>query len=78
MNLEIITPDKKLFEGQAKSLTLPGSEGSLGILNRHSPMIASLKKGKIKVVAENGSEQNFDINGGVVEVLKNNVIVLAE
>ena len=49
MQLEIITPDKKLFEGEAKALTVPGSEGSLGILNRHAAMVASLKKGKVKV-----------------------------
>ena len=49
MKLEIVTPDKKLFEGEAKSLIVPGSEGSLGILDNHAPMIASLKKGTIKI-----------------------------
>ena len=78
MHLEIITPDKKLFEGEAKSLTVPGSEGSLGILNNHAPMIASLKKGKVKVTTEKLDVKFFDIHGGVVEVLKNKVVVLAE
>lgn len=78
MRLEIITPDKKLFEGEAKSLTVPGSEGSLGILNNHAPMIASLKKGIVKIMDNASHTQTFEINGGVVEVLKNNVIVLAE
>ncbi|MFI5141918.1 MAG: ATP synthase F1 subunit epsilon [Bacteroidia bacterium] len=77
MHLEIITPDKKLFEGEAKSLTVPGSEGSLGVLNNHAPMIASLKKGKVKVVTASETK-NFDIKGGVIEVLKNKVVVLAE
>jgi F-type H+-transporting ATPase subunit epsilon len=77
MHLEIITPDKKLFEGEAKSVTIPGSEGSLGILNNHAPMVASLKKGKVKVTTASGV-QNFDVKGGVIEVLKNKVIVLAE
>lgn len=77
MKLEIITPDKKLFEGEANSVSVPGSEGSLGILNNHAPMIASLKKGTVKVTS--GSDvQRFEINGGVVEVLKNKVVVLAE
>jgi F-type H+-transporting ATPase subunit epsilon len=53
MKLEIITPDKKLFEGEAKSVSVPGSEGSLGILNNHAPMIASLKKGKVKITDNN-------------------------
>ncbi|HKC69224.1 MAG TPA: ATP synthase F1 subunit epsilon [Bacteroidia bacterium] len=77
MHLEIITPDKKLFEGEAKSLTVPGSEGSLGVLNNHAPMIASLKKGKVKVITA-AETKNFDIKGGVIEVLKNKVVVLAE
>lgn len=78
MYLEIITPDKKLFEGEAKSLTVPGSEGSLGILNNHAPMIASLKKGKVKITTDKSDVKFFDIHGGVVEVLKNKVVVLAE
>jgi len=78
MKLEIVTPDKKLFEGDAKSLTVPGSEGSLGILNNHAPMIASLKKGTVKITDASSQVHKFDINGGVIEVLKNNVIVLAE
>jgi F-type H+-transporting ATPase subunit epsilon len=77
MHLEIITPDKKLFEDEAKSLTVPGSEGSLGVLNNHAPMIASLKKGKVKVITASETK-NFDIKGGVIEVLKNKVVVLAE
>ena len=78
MKLEIVTPDKKLFEGEAKSLTVPGSEGSLGILNNHAPMIASLKKGIVKITDASAKVHSFDIKGGVIEVLKNNVIVLAE
>jgi len=78
MHLEIITPDKKLFEGEAKSLTVPGSEGSLGVLNNHAPMIASLKKGKVKVITITSEIKNFEIKGGVIEVLKNKVVVLAE
>ena len=77
MHLEIITPDKKLFEGEAKSLTVPGSEGSLGVLNNHAPMVASLKKGKVKVITTSETK-NFEIKGGVIEVLKNKVVVLAE
>ena len=76
MFLEIISPDKKLFEGEIKSVSLPGSDGSLGILNNHAPMISALKAGKVKVTDITGT-QSFTIKGGVVEVLKNKVIVLA-
>ena len=78
MFLEIISPDKKLFEGEIKSVSLPGSDGSLGILNNHAPMISALKAGKVKITDNNAGTQTFTIKGGVVEVLKNKVIVLAE
>jgi len=78
MKLEIITPDKKLFEGEVKSAIFPGSEGSFGLLNNHAPMIATLKKGNIELTEENNTTQSFEVKGGVVEVFKNKVIVLAE
>lgn len=78
MKLEIITPDKKIFEGMVKSATFQGNEGSFGVLNGHAPMIATLKEGKVLLIEENNNKLEFNIKGGVVEVLKNNVIVLAE
>ena len=78
MFLEIITPDKKLFSGEVKAVKLPGADGSFGVLNNHAPIIASLKKGTVKVTDNDKSVQNFEIKGGVVEVLKNKMIVLAE
>ena len=78
MFLEIITPDKKLFGGTAESVTLPGKYGSFGVLKNHAPMIASLKKGTVKVTDEQQVVHRFEIKGGVVEVLKNTIIVLAE
>ena len=78
MFLEIITPDKKLFSGEVKSIVLPGSDGKFGILNHHAPIISSLKKGTLKVVDTTETTQYFEIKGGVVEMLNNNVIVLAE
>lgn len=78
MKLEIITPDKKLFEGTIKSAIFPGSEGSFGILNNHAPMIATLKNGNIEITEESNNKVNFQVKGGVIEVLKNKVIVLAE
>lgn len=78
MKLEIITPDKKLFEGEVKSAVFPGSEGSFGVLDNHAPMIATLKAGKVELTTDANARQEFTVNGGVVEVLKNKVIVLAE
>lgn len=78
MHLEIITPDKKIFSGDVKSVQLPGSEGSFGLLKNHAPLISTLKIGKVKIVDEQQLTQIFDINGGLVEVLNNNIIILAE
>lgn len=78
MYLEIITPDKKLYSGDIEAIKLPGAEGSFGILNNHAPIIATLKKGTVKVTDIKKQVENFEINGGVVEVLNNKVTVLAE
>ena len=77
MNLDILTPDKKLFEGEAESVTVPSSTGLMQILKGHAALISSLNKGVVKVKTSTG-EEIFDIKGGVVEVLNNKVIVLAE
>lgn len=76
MNVQIITPDKNLYDGKADLVTVPGTSGSIGILNNHSPLVSSLKKGEVKVIL-NEKEEFFKINGGVVEVSQNNVVVLA-
>jgi len=78
MFLEIITPDKKLFSGEVKSIKLPGKDGSFGVLKNHAPIISSLKRGTVKVTDEKQAVQNFEIKGGVAEVLKNKIIILAE
>ena len=77
MNVDIITPDKNLFTGEASSITVPGSDGSLGILDNHAALISSLKEGQVKLTTTEG-EKTFDVKGGVIEVLNNKVIILAE
>ena len=49
MNLEILTPDKKVYEGEASSVTLPGTVGSFEILNHHAPIISTLEDGKVTI-----------------------------
>jgi F-type H+-transporting ATPase subunit epsilon len=77
MTLEILTPDKKVFEGEATSVTLPGTLGSFEILNHHAPIISTLQDGKL-IVRNSGKEEVFLIQGGVVEAMNNVVTVLAE
>lgn len=77
MRVEIITPDKSLFKGEATSVVVPGISGSMGFLKDHAPLITVLKAGEVKVTTAEG-EKLFTVNGGVVEVLNDTVLVLAE
>ena len=93
MKLEIITPESNVFSGDAKSVSLPGLDGIFQVLNNHAPVISALKKGNLVVELEAplSDEQKNDmivvdstekirvaINGGVAELNKNKLIVLAE
>lgn len=77
MQLDIITADKVLFTGEADSVTLPGSAGQFQVLKDHAPIISSLDKGKIIITGKESGKQEFVINGGIVEVLANKIVVLA-
>jgi len=78
MTLEILTPDKKIFEGEATSVTLPGTLGFFEILNNHAPIISTLEDGKVVVRSGAARDEVFLIQGGVVEASNNKVIILAE
>ena len=78
MHLEVITPEQKVFEGEVSITTLPGSDGSFQILNHHAALISALTKGTLSFRTNEGELREHKIEGGVVEVLNNRVIVLAE
>jgi F-type H+-transporting ATPase subunit epsilon len=75
MELQIITPDTTLYDGKADMVVVPGTDGLIGILNNHAPLVSALKSGSVKVKLDE-TEQLFEVTGGVVEVLRNKVIVL--
>ena len=77
MQLEIITPDKKVYSGDVTSVSVPGSMGRFEMLVNHAAIISTLTSGTIKVKDAEG-EKTFDVKGGVVENLKNKIIILAE
>jgi F-type H+-transporting ATPase subunit epsilon len=77
MQLEILTPEKKIFEGTVVSATFPGADGSFQVLDNHAPLISLLKEGVVEYKS-NGAVQTVRITGGVVEVLKNKVVLLAD
>jgi F-type H+-transporting ATPase subunit epsilon len=80
VKVEIITPDSVIFTGdQVQLIQLPGFDGSFEVLNNHAPLISVLAKGKIKLLNKGDKEEHFfEIKGGVIEVLNNKVLVLAE
>ena len=78
MQFEIITPDETLYNGQVSLVQVPGIDGSFEILNNHAPLISALKQGQVKIIEQDKNQKFFDIKGGVIEVLKNKVIILAE
>lgn len=77
MYLEIITPDKKVFEGEVSSVMVPGSKGQFQMLKNHAAIISTLVNGSVKIKTTAG-EQSFEVKGGVVEMLNNKVVILAE
>ena len=77
MRIKIITPSEALFEGEAESVTLPGTMGSFMVLNNHAPIISSLESGKVVVRTQDGS-RDYPLNSGFVEVRDNIIIVCIE
>jgi F-type H+-transporting ATPase subunit epsilon len=76
LRLEIISPDEEIFTGEVSSIVVPAIDGSLGILDNHAPLITTLKEGDIELKGD--SDQVISIKGGVLEVLRNKVVILAE
>ena len=88
MHLEIVSPEKTIFSGEAKSVYLPGSEGHFQVLNNHAPIVSTLKKGEILIDGVDNQESDFldfsngkaslEIKSGVVEMKKNKLIILVD
>lgn len=77
MYLEILTPEKKVFEGNVTIATFPGSDGSFQVMDNHAPLISLLKEGLVEYRSKE-INNSIRITGGVVEVLKNKVVLLAD
>ena len=78
MKLNIITPEDTLYEGKVKSVQLQGTDGKFQLLNNHAPIISALAKGKIKITDNNDQTIEYEINGGLVEMSKNKIQILAQ
>ena len=77
--LSIVTPEKPFYEAECRSVVVPGSEGYLGVLTDHAPLLTALVPGEIKVVESYGErERHFAVSGGFFEVAHNHATVLAD
>jgi F-type H+-transporting ATPase subunit epsilon len=77
MKIEIITPDKKIYDGEIKSVRVPGKKGSFQVLKDHAPIISTLDSGPVRMVDQDNNEIIYNISGGVIEVKANKIILLA-
>jgi F-type H+-transporting ATPase subunit epsilon len=78
LNLEIVTPSKSAFNGEIKSITVPGTKGRFQVLKNHAPIISTFDVGMIKVDLLDAKSNYYSAAGGTIEVLDNKVLVLAD
>ncbi len=78
INLEILTPAKRLFNNDVNSVIVPGTKGNFQILYGHAPIISTIDIGTIKVEISENATKHFATGGGTVEVQKNKVTILAD
>ena len=78
MRIEIITPDRSVYSGEVRSVRVPGRKGSFQVLKDHAPIISTLDSGTVIIADDEGRETRFEITGGVIEVKKNRIILLAD
>jgi F-type H+-transporting ATPase subunit epsilon len=76
--LSVVTPERVVFEQNARSVIAPGSEGYLGILTDHAPLITALIPGKLTVTDDTNQTSEFALGGGFLEVAHNVVTILAD
>jgi F-type H+-transporting ATPase subunit epsilon len=77
LQLEIVTPEARVFTGTALQVVAPGSEGGLGILPDHMPLMTEILPGEVLVTTEEG-ELSFAVGGGFLEVLPDRVSILTD
>lgn len=78
LTLKIVTPERVEFDGNIKSITVPGTKGSFEVLENHAPIISSLEKGVVEYTTASNEKRTLTILGGFVEVQKNVVSLCVE
>jgi|ERR1035437_2301918 F-type H+-transporting ATPase subunit epsilon len=78
MTIDIVTPEKRIFEGKITELTAPGTDGEFGILPEHAPFATAIEPGVVTIVKENGEREMLAVSGGYIEVTRYKVVLLVE
>lgn len=79
IHVDVVSAEESIFSGEAKFVALPGENGELGILPRHTPLITRIKPGAVRIErADNGEEEFVFVAGGILEVQPGTVTVLAD
>ena len=77
LHVEVVTAERELYNGEADMVSAPGSEGRLGILPRHAPLLTTLAPGALRITLQ-GAEEDIFVSGGFLEVSNNGIAVLAD
>jgi len=78
LHFELVSPARLLFSGDVASVTIPGTEGEMGIYPGHAPLLSTLKPGVVTVYKDGGSTDRIFVKGGMVEVNPQGLTLLAE
>ncbi|MCC5858222.1 MAG: F0F1 ATP synthase subunit epsilon [Ectothiorhodospiraceae bacterium] len=78
MQLDIVSAEEELFSGEVEFVVARATEGELGIMPRHAPLLARLQPGEVRVRRPGGEEQYFFVSGGMIEVQPKVVTILAD
>lgn len=78
MHLDVVSAEEEIFSGEVEFVVARAAEGELGILPRHTPMLARLQPGEVRVTLPGGEEQFFYVSGGMLEIQPRIVTILAD
>ena len=78
IHVDVVSAEEQIFSGEAKFVALPGENGELGILPRHTPLITRIKPGAVRIKRADGAEEFVFVAGGILEVQPDRVTVLAD
>ncbi len=78
INLDIVTPEKKVFSGEVRSIVAPGIEGEFGVLPGHAPFATVISAGVVEIKSKDGTVEMLAVSGGYIEVTSDKVVLLVE